>query len=59
MGLFSWVKSCGLAGRAELFLGQLANHNDQQHDYGNADHRPKPHPAAQPSTSSIRLFDSS
>src|ERR1017187_3582125 len=33
---------------AGLFLGNLADHDQQQHHQSHADHRPKPHPAARP-----------
>lgn len=34
---------------ARLFLGQLADHDDQQDDHYHTDHRPKPHSSAHPS----------
>src|ERR1017187_5936238 len=34
---------------SRLFLGQLANHDNQQDHHHHADHRPKPHPATRPS----------
>lgn len=33
-----------------LFLGQLANHDDQHDHHRYADHRPNPHPPAKPSS---------
>src|ERR1035437_2281374 len=38
------------ASRAELFFGLVGDNDDQQDHHYYADHRPKPHPSARPST---------
>ena len=51
IGLFSCLTvHFVVAPSAGSFLGQLDNCDDQQDYHQHADHRPKPHPAARPST---------